>query len=161
MPEGGAENPREGSPDDPDTERGPGDGQFHFLPNARTGWIFLAGLVLLSVSLALAPGPDVSLRYYELVAQILPVFWIVVALESRVFRLHPELGPDRGVVVLSYVMLVAGEIGSLVAVATECSSNLLLLLTTVISLGTAFAWITGAALFGWPRHENGSDPEAR
>jgi hypothetical protein len=81
-----------------------------------------------------------------LVAQVLPVFWVLLAIEKRVFRPKHRWGRDRYFVIANYVSLVLGEVAALAAVALETPDNRLLFLLTVIALLLSFAFVSSIAL---------------
>jgi len=117
-----------------------------FFPNRRTAALFFTSMVLMAVSLGFGTGPSVSIEYYVTVAQVLPLFWIIAAVEDRVFRLRREYGIDRMVVAVNYFTIVVGEAAALTAVATGSRDNALALILTVQALAISIGFVTWAAL---------------
>lgn len=117
-----------------------------FFPNRRTAALFFTGMLLFAVLLGFETGPSVSIEYYVAVAQVLPIFWIITAVEHRVFRLRSQYGIDRMAVAVNYFTMVAGEVAALVCVATGTRSNTLAFILTVQSLAISIGFVTWAAL---------------
>lgn len=91
-----------------------------------------------------APSPfTVSIRFYEVAAQVIPVLLLAAAIEGRAFRGRPQkrLGAALGLILL-------GEMSALMAVAFQARTDELAAFLTLIALVMSAALVVVAALYG-------------
>jgi hypothetical protein len=116
------------------------------------GLIVLPIVVALSATFAVRTPPD--LRYFELVAQIIPALFIVLAVERTVLR---EMRSDRRGIYRSasgftVLVILLGEVAALYAVAASQASR--------ITFGLTVTALFAAGLFIWWTFSNG-EPHGR
>jgi hypothetical protein len=91
--------------------------------------LVLAGGLSLLVS---REAGRIDLRYYEVVAQVLPVLVLAVAIERRAFALDQFQDRGRRLMATGLVLaMMAGEVAALAAVASRHPTSLLFAITAL------------------------------
>lgn len=118
---------------------------------------YLPVLAMLLVLVAWIGPSDAPQAFYVVVAQVIPVFMLALAVESRFLEMS---GQTRVFLALVYVSLAAGELAALVVVARGRPTGFaeLLVWCAVVGAFWGFAVLASESLLTSPR-ERGSPSE--
>lgn len=114
--------------------------------------LLVLSFVLMNATLAIIPARlDLSGRFYEVAAQVIPVLLLAAAVEGRAFRIEGVKDRSaRAVTGAALFMIFFGEGVALYVVASGCTS-LLTEIQTIFALVSSAGLVFWAALFGPPR----------